>query len=285
MVQVSDCEVIYFSVFKTLLMSRANLISLIYRKGKEIKESPKYTIIDEGPVKKLIVKKCTIEDAYEYSVVAINVKSSSKLKVESKCFLESNHLHSIYFSLKIFLTKMGLYLSVIETPPKINIDSPKLYKVKKGEDVEINVKFSASPMPTEEWTVNGRVVSKTKRIIPTIQEESATLTIKKIEEKDIGDYTLKLVNSHGEAEIDIKVVIVRKYRLKVISTLSEKIEVVNKYYIIYFEFVEAPSPPGKPEPSEVTDDTITLHWKEPESDGNSPITEYILEYHDREESS
>lgn len=67
-------------------------------------------------------------------------------------------------------------------------------------------------MPTDEWTVNGRVVTKTKRIIPNIQEESATLTIKKIEEKDIGDYTLKLVNSHGEAEVDIKVVIVRTYQ-------------------------------------------------------------------------
>lgn len=95
------------------------------------------------------------------------------------------------------------------------MDCPKVYKVKKGEDVDIHVKFSASPMPTEEWTVNGRVVTKTKRIIPSIQEESATLTIKKIEEKDIGDYTLKLVNSHGEAEVDIKVVIVRKYQFSV----------------------------------------------------------------------
>ena len=95
------------------------------------------------------------------------------------------------------------------------MDSPKLYKVKKGDDVNINVKFSASPMPTEEWTVNGRVVSKTKRIIPSIQEESATLTVKKIEENDIGDYTLKLVNFHGEAEINIKVIIIRKYCFKV----------------------------------------------------------------------
>lgn len=57
----------------------------------------------------------------------------------------------------------------------------------------------------------------------------------------------------------------------------------NRMFCI--KFVEVPSPPGKPEPSEVTDDSVTLHWKEPETDGNSPIIEYILEYHDREELS
>jgi hypothetical protein len=44
---------------------------------------------------------------------------------------------------------------------------------------------------------------------------------------------------------------------------------------------EGPSQPGMPEGIEVTDNTITLHWKAPEFDGNSPITNYILEYHDK----
>lgn len=47
-----------------------------------IKESPKYTIVDEGTVKKLIVRKCTTEDISEYTAVVTNVKSSSKLRVE-----------------------------------------------------------------------------------------------------------------------------------------------------------------------------------------------------------
>lgn len=62
---------------------------MTYRKGKEIKESPKYIIIDEGTVKKLIVKKCTVEDTMEYSAVAINMKTSSKMKVEGRCCLKS----------------------------------------------------------------------------------------------------------------------------------------------------------------------------------------------------
>lgn len=42
--------------------------------------------------------------------------------------------------------------------------------------------------------------------------------------------------------------------------------------------------PGSPEPVEVTNDAVTLFWKPPESDGNSPISEYILEYQLRKET-
>lgn len=57
-----------------------------------------------------------------------------------------------------------LFLEV-KIAPKIKIDStPKEYKVKKGEDVNIEVKFTASPTPTDEWTVNGTVIKKNKRV-------------------------------------------------------------------------------------------------------------------------
>lgn len=91
------------------------------------------------------------------------------------------------------------------------MDSPKEYRVKKDDDVTITVKFTATPKPTTEWSVNGKVVPKSKRIIPTIDEESATLTIKKVQEEDIGDYTLKLTNTCGEASTDISLIIMRKY--------------------------------------------------------------------------
>lgn len=101
---------------------------------------------------------------------------------------------------------------MIEAPPKINPDTPKKYKVSKGDDVEIVVKYTGTPKPSDEWTVNGHVVTKSKRVVPSINEESATLTIKKIQEEDVGDYTLKLVNHVGESSIEINVVIVREYR-------------------------------------------------------------------------
>lgn len=47
---------------------------------------------------------------------------------------------------------------------------------------------------------------------------------------------------------------------------------------IKFSISEQPSRPGKPEPVDVTDDSVTLFWKAPEDDGNSEIIEYYLEY-------
>lgn len=47
--------------------------------------------------------------------------------------------------------------------------------------------------------------------------------------------------------------------------------------------LDPPSQPGKPEPTEVTRNSATIHWKEPDSNGGSPITNYIVEYHDKTE--
>lgn len=56
-------------------------------------------------------------------------------------------------------------LVVIETAPKINVDLlQKEYKVKKGEDVTITVKYTSTPKPNDEWFVNGRLVKKSKRV-------------------------------------------------------------------------------------------------------------------------
>ncbi|XP_011496107.1 PREDICTED: titin-like [Ceratosolen solmsi marchali] len=194
------------------------------RKGQEIHDSPKYTIIDERFKKKLIVKNCTIEDALEYSVTATNVKCSSKLKVK-----------------------------VIEAPPIISMNSPNIYRVKAGDDIEMNVNFTAAPKPTDEWTVNGNLIQKSKRIIQTLNDEFAALTIRKVQKSDIGDYTLKVTNVHGDATINIKLIV-----------------------------MQIPNAPDTPEAIDVTNDSVTLQWNEPEFDGNSPIIEYILEYREKE---
>lgn len=71
--------------------------------------------------------------------------------------------------------------------------------------------FTATPTPIDEWTVNGRVVKKSKRIVTFIDEYSAVLTIRDVQEKDFGNYNLKLANPHGEDSIEISVIVVRKY--------------------------------------------------------------------------
>lgn len=102
-------------------------------------------------------------------------------------------------------------IAVIETSPKIYPDTLRKYKTMKGNDIDIIVKFTATPIPIDEWTVNGRVLRKSKRIISSIDEYSAVLMFRDIQEKDFGDYNLKLTNPHGEDNIDINVIIMRKY--------------------------------------------------------------------------
>lgn len=81
----------------------------------------------------------------------------------------------------------------------------------KGDDIDIIVRFTATPTPVDEWTVNGCILKKSKRIISSIDECSAVLTIRDVQEKDFGDYNLKLTNPHGEDSIEINVIVVGKY--------------------------------------------------------------------------
>ncbi|KAJ4429601.1 hypothetical protein ANN_21787, partial [Periplaneta americana] len=208
----------------TVELSRPDVEVKWLKKGKVLKESERHIITSEGTVRKLVIKKVTLEDQTDYSCVAVNVKTTSKLKVE-----------------------------IIETAPRINVDVlKKEYKVKKGEDVTIEVKYTSTPTPNDEWFVNGKLVKKSKRITQTLTEASASLTIKKVEEEDVGSYTIRLSNNCGEASAELTLIL-----------------------------MEPPSQPGIPEVIEVTDTTVTLHWKAPDSDGNSPIINYILEYHDK----
>lgn len=40
----------------------------------------------------------------------------------------------------------------------------KEYKVKKGEDVTIEVQYTSVPKPNDEWFINGKLVKKSKRV-------------------------------------------------------------------------------------------------------------------------
>lgn len=141
------------------------------------------------------MKNATEDDQVEYTCSAANVKSSSKLKTE-----------------------------VMETPPKITVDK-KEYRIKKGDDVTMEVKFSAIPEPKDEWTVKGKVIKKTKRTAPKVTESSAMLTIFKVEEDDVGNYSLKLKNNCGEASAELKLIIMGKW-----SSISRRATRVHAKY-------------------------------------------------------
>jgi hypothetical protein len=58
-----------------------------------------------------------------------------------------------------------MFILVIETAPRINMDVlQKEHKVKKGEDVTIEVQYTSMPKPNDEWFISGKLVKKSKRV-------------------------------------------------------------------------------------------------------------------------
>lgn len=153
-----------------------------FQNTEPIKPSDKFTIIDENTVKKLILHNAKENDAQQYSCVASNVKTTTKLKVE-----------------------------IIKSKPVIALDDMnKVYKVREEEDVTFTIKFNATPKPEAEWSVAETIIKRSDRIEPVINEQSASLTIKKIVETDAGEYKIRLKNSCGEAETTMRVIYMSK---------------------------------------------------------------------------
>lgn len=166
----------------TVQLSQPDVEVTWCKKGKPIKPNPKHEVFVEGTVRRLVIHDATDEDDGEISCVAENVTSSSKLCVEE-----------------------------LKLPPVITSDKDQTIKVKENDDATFTVKYTGVPTPEAVWTTKKVVIPKSKRIIPTIDEQSATLTIKKVVDDDEGEYTVKLVNPVGDAEASLHLVIMRKY--------------------------------------------------------------------------
>lgn len=157
----------------------------------------------------------------------------------------------------------------LQTPPVILSDKNKTYKVKENDEVTFTVKYKGTPKPEAEWSTESKVIKKAPKFIPSIDEESAQLTIKKVIDEDAGDYTIKLTNPVGDAADTLHLIILSKFY----HTRQSPHNLTTHYTP-----TEKPTAPGAPQPVQSADDSLTLYWKAPEDDGNSDITEYILEY-------
>lgn len=167
----------------TVELSKPDVELTWFKKGKPIKPNKKHEVFVEGTVRRLVIHNADDEDAGEISCQAANVTSNTKLCVEE-----------------------------VKTAPIITSDKDQTIKVKENEDVTFTVKYTGVPQPEAEWSTSKKVIVKSKRHIPTIDEQSASLTIKKVVEEDEDNYTLKLVNPVGEAEASLHLVIMRKFR-------------------------------------------------------------------------
>lgn len=154
-----------------------------FKKGTPIKPNKKHEVFVEATIRRLVIHNAEDDDAGEISCQAANVTSSTKLCVEE-----------------------------VKTAPIILSDKDQTVKVKENDDVTFTVKYTGVPQPEATWSTSKKVIVKSKRLIPTIDEQSATLTIKKVVEEDEDNYTVQLTNPVGEAEASLHLVIMRKLR-------------------------------------------------------------------------
>lgn len=94
-------------------------------------------------------------------------------------------------------------------PPTIQLKQ-NVYKVRELENVTFTIPFTAAPKPEAEWFTSGAVVKTTPRKKKTLDEDSATLTIKKVVDDDAGEYTIKLKNPIGDVEASLTLIILSK---------------------------------------------------------------------------
>ena len=112
--------------------------------------------------------------------------------------------------------------------------------------------FQGSPVPKVAWLKNGEPLAENERVKFDLKPQEADFVAQNASLKDSGVYTCVLKNDLGQDKVSINVVVLDK-----------------------------PSQPQGPiEASEITADGCTLTWKPPKDDGNSPITNYVIEKFD-----
>lgn len=85
-----------------------------------------------------------------------------------------------------------------------------VYKVRENEDVTFTIPIAGTPKPEAEWFTSGTVVKSTPHKKKTLDEDSASLTIKKVVDDDAGEYTIKLTNPVGDVSASLKLIILSK---------------------------------------------------------------------------
>ncbi|KAL7668242.1 hypothetical protein ACOME3_008952 [Neoechinorhynchus agilis] len=140
----------------------------------------------------------------------------------------------------------------VNVPPKLMLNATagltEMVTYKVGEKIKVQIPYNGVPVPSVKLTRDNVSLPEDARIDYYIDDKFVTLTIPSAEVGDTGVYGIELTNDVGTANGDI--------RIKV---------------------VDHPDPPEHLACNEITDEMISLSWKEPKFDGGSEITNYVIE--------
>lgn len=180
------------------------------KNGKPIEKGPKYDVDVEGTVSRLIIKDADDDDVAEYTCVAGNSKSNTQVKVEGTLTVYNCTIHNATHFL-YFITNDLYYSTFAENqmPPTIQLKQ-NVYKVRENEDVTFTIPFAGTPKPDAEWFTSGTVIKPSPRKKKRIDEDSATLTIRKVVDEDAGEYVIKLTNPVGDVSASLTLIILSK---------------------------------------------------------------------------
>jgi len=200
--------------------------------GKPLEEtSENYTVKKEGRKQSVVIKAANIEDVAEYTCVAENVKTKTELELKGS-------------------------EEKIETVVQEVIEQVAT----KGQETSYRVEFKKElhRKPSVKWMFNGKEVDvSSERVITQTFRTYTIITIKQVDDSDIGRYTAKIFNSVSEVETGFNLCIKDK-----------------------------PSPPKGPAQQEwKTEDSKELRWNKPENDGGDKLTQYVVERREKGKKS
>ena len=137
-------------------------------------------------------------------------------------------------------------------PPTITTSKyDETIQLREGDSVALEVPFKANPQPKVTWKFEKQPITPNRRLALDVIRNMTSLCIGHVKVKDSGKYTLDLQNEFG------------------LVTLNIKVNVLGR-----------PSAPQDLKVTKVTENSVTLTWSPPETDGGSTVKGYLIEKRD-----
>lgn len=136
-------------------------------------------------------------------------------------------------------------------PPEVDLDliCRDLLTVRVGQTINLTARVKGRPDPDITWSKDGKVVTKDNRTEISQDFPPVGLQIKSATRADHGKYTIVAKNSSGQAQ-----------------------------GVVIVNVLDRPGPCQNLKISYVTKDSCMVAWENPQDNGGSEITNYIVEY-------